>query len=137
MAKRDIYFDAAERLYTIEQLTVLEIADKLPIAEQTVRNWSKQGEWNDKRKAFLSTKDKFDIELYEMARSLSRSLREAIDNKENIAPSRFYTLSRLLDSIHKAKRYENEKLHSGAPEEKEVSNLDQAIKLIDKYLMGN
>jgi len=136
MGKKDQYFEKAESLFTIEQLTILEIAEKLPISEQTVRNWSKQGEWKKKRLGFLDTKDAFDKELYDMARVLARSIRESLDKKEEVAPSRFYSLTKVLDALPKAKKYENEKLHSGVPEDKEVSNLDQAIKLIEKELMG-
>ena len=42
MSKKALYFAEAERLYVTEQNTVNEIAERLNLAEKTVRNWKKE-----------------------------------------------------------------------------------------------
>ncbi|MFN7066137.1 MAG: phage terminase small subunit-related protein, partial [Aquificaceae bacterium] len=59
MAKKQLYFNEAERLYVIEQCTIQEIANRLRVSEKTVRLWKEEGDWENKRLQYLKSKEFF------------------------------------------------------------------------------
>lgn len=135
MAKRDTYYDQAEHLYVVEQLTHQDISQRLPIGESTSRLWGKEGGWEEKRKDFLLSKEAFDKELFELAKDLSSSIRQDLKEKKNIAPSRFYTLARILEVIPKAKKYQEEAFPDNTNGDK-GKTLEDVIKEINASLLG-
>jgi len=46
MAKKQFFFENAERLYVIEQMTISEIARHLNLGEKTVWLWKEEGKWD-------------------------------------------------------------------------------------------
>lgn len=53
LAKKQLLFADAERLYIIDHCTLGEIASRLRIHEKTVANWKEEGDWENKRKNIL------------------------------------------------------------------------------------
>lgn len=135
MAKRDTYYEQAEHLYVVEQLTHQDISERLPIGESTSRLWGKEGSWEKKRKDYLLSREAFHKELFETAKEISKSIREDLKNKKNIAPSRFYTLTRIIETLPKAKKYQEDAFPDNDNGDKGKS-LEDVLKEIHASLTG-
>ena len=133
MAKKDIYFPEAERLYVIEQMTINEIALRLPLNEKTVRNWKNIGNWEIKRKQYLKSKQSFHEELYEFSRKLMHSIKTDLDNGKKVDTGRFYTFTRLLPLITKVKEYED---ISTKKDDNDKGLTKDLIKMIEEEVLG-
>lgn len=132
--KRDVLMPAAERMFVVEQATIDTIASELKIAEKTVRNWKKEGDWDTKRSKYNKVKTDFHEDLYVLARKIMKLLQIEVDRlvenagksdeeQDSRIESRINSLSRLLDKLPKTKDYEtvikNEK--AAEQEEKEIT----------------
>ncbi|MBF0481282.1 MAG: DUF1804 family protein [Desulfovibrionaceae bacterium] len=107
MTKETVYGPEAERLYVYEQCGLAEIASRLNVAERTVRNWKERGDWDAKRKAYMSSRKAFHEELYEFSRELMAGIREDLQAKREVSPGRLYAFTKILPNIFKAKEYED------------------------------
>ena len=101
------YFDEAERLYVIEQYSLIEIARKLNLSRNTPLEWKELGDWDNKRKQYLRSKQSFHEELYEFSKKLMKGISEDIDSGEKIDACRLYAFCRILPMIGKVKDYED------------------------------
>jgi len=97
----------AERLFTYEFLTVDEIANRLNLSRRTICNWKERGDWNNRRKEYLKSKQSFHQELYEFARKLMNGISTDLDNGEKVDPGRMYAFCRILPMFAKVKDYED------------------------------
>lgn len=128
MAKKQFYYNEAERLYVVEQYTVAEIASRLCLSERTVRLWKEEGDWEKKRSQFMREKQRFDEELYVFARKLMKNIQDDIDAGEKPDAGRLYTLTRILSVLTKVKEYEDTK--SQTDEKNQDISADELRKLI-------
>ena len=135
MAKRDIHFPEAERLYVIEQMTINEIASKLRLNEKTVRIWKNMGGWETKRKKYLKSKLSFHEELYEFSRKLMTSIKDDLEAGEKVDSGRLYTFTRLLPLITKVKEYEDIAAQSDEKEQNKGLTKD-LVSLIEAEVLG-
>ena len=137
MAKKQLYFNEAERLYVVEQCTLAEIASRLRLAEKTVRNWKDEGDWEAKRVGHLKSKEAFHEELYEFARKLMRSIKEDMDKGEKVDPGRMYAFTRLLPLITKVKDYEDVVAKKEKDEDTTKPGLtEDVLKVIEREVLG-
>ncbi|HBE44264.1 MAG TPA: hypothetical protein DDW17_02115 [Deltaproteobacteria bacterium] len=135
MAKKQLYFNEAERLYVVEQCTLTEIASRLRLAEKTVRLWKDEGDWEGKRMQHLKSKEAFHEELYEFARKLMKTIKEDMENGERVDPGRMYAFTRLLPLIIKVKDYEDV-LSKKEREEDKKGLTDDVLKIIESEILG-
>jgi uncharacterized protein YjcR len=137
MAKRDLYFSEAERLYVTDHCTVEEIASRLRLNEKTIRNWKAEGDWEGKRKIFLSSQQAFHTELYELTRSLVKSIREDIDAGRDVSASRLYTASKLIPNLIKVKEYEAAAAaDKGGADSASAGLTPEVVKMIEQQVLG-
>ncbi|GAB4327321.1 MAG: hypothetical protein Kow0037_00780 [Calditrichia bacterium] len=138
MAKKQLYFNDAERLYVVEQLTLAEIASRIPVAERTLRLWKEEGDWGRKRLQYLQGKKAFHEELYQFARKLMKSIQEDLEAGKKVDPGRMYAFTRMLPLITKIKDYEDQLLQP----ENDKDNLpakgltDDILQIIEKEVLG-
>ncbi len=135
MAKKQLYFNEAERLYVIEQCTLTEIASRLGLAEKTVRLWKDEGDWEAKRMQHLKSKEAFHEELYEFARKLMKTIKEDMENGERVDPGRMYAFTRLLPLIIKVKDYEDV-LSKKEKDEDKKGLTEDVLKIIESEILG-
>ena len=107
MNSKKQYFDEAERLYVLDYCSLEEIANRLKLNRKTVMAWKKQGDWNNKRKKFLLSKQSFHEELYEFARKLMKDITSDIDAGEKVDPGRMYAFCKIIPMLTKVKDYED------------------------------
>lgn len=108
MSKKGLYFEEAERLYVVEQLTLIEVTKRIPVSERTLRTWKEEGDWEVKRSNYLSQRTSFHNELYDFTRELLTKVREDIAAGQDPNSGQLYTLMKLLDKLSKVKDYEDE-----------------------------
>lgn len=135
MAKKQLYFNEAERLYVVEHCTIAEIASRLRLGEKTVRLWKGEGDWENKRIKHLKSKEAFHEELYEFARKLMKSVMEDMENGIKVAPDRLYFLKSILPSITKVKDYEDV-MHKKDKEDDKSGLTEDVLKLIEREVLG-
>ena len=135
MSKKKIYFDEAERLYTIEQFTINEIAIRLNMSEKCIRNWKKEGNWDKKKQSHLEKKVAFHEELYDFGRDLIRSVKEDMAEGKKVDTGRLYTLGKILPMILKVKNYEDLKL-SKETETIGKGLTEEVLRKIEQEVLG-
>jgi hypothetical protein len=135
VAKKQLYFNEAERLYVIEQMTIAEVASRLRLGEKTVRIWKDEGDWERKRMQHLKGKEAFHEELYEFARKLMGTIKEDMEKGERPDAGRLYTLTRLLPLITKVKDYEDV-AQKKEKEEGKAGLTEDVLRIIEKEVLG-
>ena len=106
MTKKQKYGETAEKLYVEEQLTLREIAGKLPVSYATLRSWKQKCGWDIKKHELRLAEGAFHKELYELGRALAKKIKESLKAGEEVAPGRFYALGRIMDIVDKTHKYE-------------------------------
>lgn len=101
------YFDEAERLYISEHLSLEEISRRLKLSRKTVMKWKEIGDWENKRKQFLRSKQSFHEELYEFARKLMKDIIQDLEAGEKVDPGRMYAFCKVIPMFAKVKNYED------------------------------
>lgn len=107
MNSKKQYLEEAERLYVIEQMSLEEIAKRLKLNRKTVMQWKDLGDWGNKRKTYLRSKQCFHEEMYEFARKLMKDISSDIDAGEKVDVGRMYAFCRILPMFTKVKDYED------------------------------
>lgn len=130
--KKLLYFEETQRLYVIEQLSLAEIARRIPISERTLRSWKEEGSWELKRSEHLRQKQSFHEELFEFTRELMRKVRDDMKSNKETPSGQLYTLTNLLGKIHKLKEYEDET--GTATESKTKTDIDEIAKSIQAII---
>lgn len=104
--KKDAYFSTCERMYVVEQRTIESIISEIPVAEKTVRNWKKEGNWDAKRSELLQQETSFASELYEFARKLMRYVSLEMDNPDAEVRAKLDSMTRLLRVLPATQKFE-------------------------------
>ena len=105
-SKRHLYPEA-ERLYIYNYMAVDSIANKLNVNRKTILAWKEDGDWTNRRKEYLKSKQSFHEELYEFARKLMQGISEDMAAGEKIDPGRMYAFCRVLPMFTKVMDYED------------------------------
>jgi DNA-binding transcriptional regulator LsrR (DeoR family) len=91
--------DYAKVLYTTEQLTQKEIAERVKVTEKTVSNWIEKGGWKKLKKSMLVTKQHQISQLYDQLEFLNEKI---INREDKIANAKEAdVISKLTSSIQK------------------------------------
>ena len=135
MNKRDTLLEHAQRLYVVEQMTALDVAERVGVDERTIRRWKSEFKWDYKREQYISTKQMFHEELFNFARKLMASIELDMDNQEKIDPGRMFAFTKLLPMITKVKAYEDDVASKNINDEsKELT--PEFIKEINETFLG-
>lgn len=127
--KKELYFLASEKLYIEEFQTLSEIARKYHLALKTLTNWKKEGKWEEKKKEYLEKKQSLNVELFDLAKKITKNISQDLDNKVKVEPGRYYALTSILSALTPTKKYEDVK-------KKEIGKKDskETIKEIKQIL---
>ena len=88
-------------------MAVDSIANKLNVNRKTILAWKEDGDWTNRRKEYLKSKQSFHEELYEFARKLMQGISEDMAAGEKIDPGRMYAFCRVLPMFTKVMDYED------------------------------
>jgi predicted transcriptional regulator len=107
--KRVEYFERAQSMYIEGGMTYREISVQLGIAEKTVQQWAAEGKWREKRAELTEQKTSLDDRLYRFVNKLMTNVEKDLDAGCPIDPGRMFALTRLVDKLDKARKFESEK----------------------------
>ena len=136
MSKKQKYLEEAEKLYVEKQLTLREIAAKLPVGYSTLRNWKEQEDWDRKKKDHLLAAEAFHLELYKLGREIAAEIRRDTRTGVEIKPARYYALGRIMDIVDKTHKYE-EKVRAVERGAKKTASLKDMLKALNENLFSN
>jgi uncharacterized protein YhaN len=128
MAKAAIYAEEAKRLFVVEGFSLDAIVGMLnkKVSRKTLYNWKMEGQWEEKRRAYLDqTKDMYE-EIGDIARL---TIKEA---KANPTPHNIYAMSKAIAAL---KQYQGVKVLEEETTPKERKELtEDAVKEIESRL---
>jgi len=70
----------AEEYFVVNQMNGKEIAEAVEVSEQTITKWRTKGNWDDKRKKFLSSPTKVRELLYDQLELVASGEKATIDS---------------------------------------------------------
>lgn len=135
MTNKQYLFVEAERQYIYKFMTIEEISSRLNVSTKTLTKWKEQGDWNNKRKEFLKSKQSFHEEMYVFARKLMNDIMADIDNGEKIDPGRMYAFCRIIPMFVKVKNYEDI-VHKPEEKGKQKGLSAELIEQIEREVLG-
>ena len=141
MGKREDYFALAEKYFVENQLPVSTISGKLNINVKTLHKWKFEGDWEKKRKQFLSSQYNCYSSLYELLNTVTtQTLDEYKTTGELPDKATLDFIKAMTDKLPKMKKLENELVQDKqieAAEDSSPKDLNAAvIENISKYLKG-
>ena len=107
MNSKKYLLNEAERLFVYELMTVEEVSRRLNLNRKTIIKWKEEGDWDNKRRIYLKSKQSFHEELYEFARKLMKDITCDMDNGEKVDPGRMYAFCKIIPMFTKVKSYED------------------------------
>lgn len=139
MAKKAELCAEAERLYVQEQLGQAEIAQRLGIAERTVRYWATEGKWGDRREKFAEVTSKTSEKLYHLIQTLTDKAVEKCQAGEEPSQSQLYFIGKMAPLLLKLQSYEEKSspVSDQEPEGEKPKQLsDGTIRRIEEEILG-
>jgi hypothetical protein len=106
MAKKPEYYSEAQRLYVQERLTFEAIAQQLPVSDRSLREWAKEGEWVERREAFVEVQTQSHDKLHKMISLLIDRVNTSLENGEDPNPAQLNFIKGMAPSLVKLKEYE-------------------------------
>lgn len=143
MGKFEDYGILAEKYYVEDQLSISAIGKKLNLTDKTLHDWKKKGNWEDKRRDYLTSQCSCNKNLYELVRLLTdKAVNEIRTTGTYPDPAALNFISKMADKLPKIKTFEENvvnELMNKSPEDTE-SKEDLKLKIaksIDAKLMGS
>lgn len=90
MAKKAELYSEAERLYVQEHLGQTDIAERLGVAERTIRYWATEGNWAERRGNYVEATSKTSEKLYKLVQTLTDKAIESVENGEVPSQSQLF-----------------------------------------------
>lgn len=144
MGKFEDYGILAEQYFVEEQLPISAIAKKLHLTDKTLHEWKKNGNWENKRKDYLTSQCSCNKALYELVRLLTdKAVTDIRQNGTYPDSAALNFIGKMADKLPKIKNFEENEVNELITKlsEKETSkNEDMKLKIaesINAKLMGN
>lgn len=128
--KKSQLYDRAEQLYTEEQWTFEAIAKELECSDRTLRNWAKEGRWDEKRTGFLNMRQNLTADVQDIALLLARKIKSQLEDEMEPSPHLMNAFTRMASSLLKVREYEKdiEQSAAGAATDPDAADRDNARK---------
>ena len=91
----------AQQLYTRENLTQKEIAERVAVSAVTINKWVKKEAWEELKVSVTLTKEEQLKNLYRQIRELNRAILEREEGKRFATPAEADTIGKLAGAIEK------------------------------------
>lgn len=144
MGKFEDYGILAEKYFVEDQLPVSAIAKKLHLTDKTLHEWKKNGNWEDKRKDYLTSQCSCNKALYELVRLLTdKAVNDIRQNGTYPDSAALNFIGKMADKLPKIKDFEENEVNeimNKLSDKENNSNEDMKLKIaesINAKLMGN
>lgn len=94
----------AYELYSIENLSAEEIAERLEISRRTVFNWMKKYNWVKKRINIEEIKNNFGRDTEELALKMMKKISSDIDAGRKLSQEELYSVMNILEHLPALKK---------------------------------
>ena len=106
LSKKKFYYAEAQRLYTEEQMTIEEIAERFHISVRIIKYWKNGYDWTGKRQEFLDSKQIYIEDFDIFVRNMISEMSEDMHDGRKISEGRLYSFVRQMDTLLKLKKAE-------------------------------
>lgn len=137
MAKKEQFFHLAEQYYIESNMPIAGIAKKLNLTEKTLHAWKKEGDWENKRNAFLKSQFSCYSSLYNLVGLLAEKALTNFKETGTMPTSKeVYALTAMIDKLPSMKNFENGLANeaiaeTSEPKAKTFDNADIVKKIFD------
>lgn len=114
MKKAQLY-DRAEQLYTEDFWTFERIAQELACSDRTLRNWAKEGRWDEKRVNFKGQQERLSDETREIALLLASKIKGQLQDEIEPSPHVLNAFTRMAASLIRVRDYDKATEADNAP----------------------
>jgi transposase len=76
-----------------------ELAERVGVAEATVRSWIERGNWEQRRQATQVSKENIEALSYQIAETYQRQLKRKVENEEQITDGDINSLHKLSSAL--------------------------------------
>lgn len=94
----------AYELYSIENLSAEDIAERLGISRRTVFNWMKRYNWVKKRINIEEIKNNFGMDTEELALKMMKKISSDIDAGRKLSQEELYSVMNILEYLPALKK---------------------------------
>ena len=127
----------AEKLYSIENLTLEMIAEKLNISRRTIFNWKKKYKWDNHIVRIKDFSKQFTCEIYNIGTKLLTKLNDDIENHINLNKHEICALENIIKIINKEEKEQKKNLDNISFKKKFVKFLTpDIIEEINREILG-
>jgi len=106
LSKKKFYYAEAQRLYTEEQMTIEEIAERFHISVRIIKYWKNGNDWTGKRQEFLDSKHVYIQDFSVFTHNMLSDLSDDLHRGRKISGGRLYSFVRQMDTLLKFKKAE-------------------------------
>ncbi len=104
--KKALLFEKAEKKYVEDLMTFEAIANELGCSDRTVRNWSKEGNWDIKRERHLNFQESLHQDAQDIALLLGQKIKEQLTEGTEPSSHIMHSFARISTSLLKIRDYE-------------------------------
>ena len=127
----------AEKLYSIENLTLEMIAEKLNISRRTIFNWKKKYKWDNHIVRIKDFSKQFTCEIYNIGTKLLTKLNDDIENHIILNKHEICALENIIKIINKEEKEQKKNLDNISFKKKFVKFLTpDIIEEINREILG-
>ncbi|MBR5607868.1 MAG: DDE transposase family protein [Bacteroidaceae bacterium] len=91
----------AKMLFLKENLTQLEIAERVSVSRQTVARWMKEGKWEEHKVGITTTREAQIANFYRQIAEINRVISEREEGQRFATPAEADTLGKLAAAVKK------------------------------------
>ena len=127
----------AEKLYSVENLTLEMIAEKLNVSRRTIFNWKKKYKWDNHIVRIKDFSKQFADDIYNIGTKLLTKLNADIDNNRILNKHEICALENIIKIINKEEKDQTKDLNNSSNKKKFVKFLTpDVIEEINSKILG-
>ena len=96
----------AKELYTIHQMSLADISRAINVSTRTLQTWKSEDHGDEARAAISGSEKNCHAQLFELGEVMARRIKQDELNGVKVAPERYTTLQRIIDTAEHARKYE-------------------------------
>jgi predicted transcriptional regulator len=104
--KKVLLSETAQRMYVEDLMTFEAIAAQIGVSERTVREWAKEGRWDEKRKKFREFQESLHDDAREIATLLAQKIKEQLGEGKEPSNHLLNSFTKIAASMIRMRDYE-------------------------------
>lgn len=134
MAKKQLHFIEAERLFVVEGCTLEVISSELDVSSRTLQDWKTEGKWDDKRAEMRRITSNTGELATSIAGKILERIAKKLENDEQLIPTEIMFLREFIPSRNKIKT--QEEVANTSKDKKSTGKLSAEAQALFNELIG-